>query len=251
MATATLERVPEEATEVSTVRQWMGLARAGALVMVVFAVLLQAVARSIIPPVLVIGLVFVAFTPYLNGERRRVGLAAAIFAGAAYLANLPIILDDLSHPESAPAFILQLLSTVGVLLVIVGGVSAFLRRPLGMLRPLALAAVGVFLAGTFGAVAIAASTDSVSAQPGDVRVTAQQLMWDPEAVVVDTAATGIWIDNKDGTRHTFTITELGIDVEVPGLKARRIDLDAPPGTYQIICTVPGHESMTGTLTING
>jgi hypothetical protein len=228
----------------------MGLARAGAIVMVVFAIMLQATARSIIPPVMVIGLVFLAFIPYLKGERRRVGLAAAIFGLAAYLGNLPIILDDLQNPDSAPSFILQLLSTVGVFLVIAGGVGAFSGRPTRLLRPLALAAAGVFLAGTFGSVAIAASTESAVALPDDVQVTAQQLMWAPEEVVISGDNSGIWIENKDGTRHTFTIPELGIDVAVPGLKARRIDIDAAPGTYQIICTVPGHDNMTGILIIS-
>jgi hypothetical protein len=113
-----------------------------------------------------------------------------------------------------------------------------------------MAAVGVFLVGAVGSIAIAAATDSVAALPGDVEVTAEQLMWAPEDISIDGSVTGIWIDNKDGIRHTFTIPELGIDVEVPALKARRVDIDAAPGSYQIICDVPGHESMTGTLIVS-
>ncbi len=251
MATATLERVTEHVAEGSTVPAWMRLARAGAIVMVAFAVTLQATARSIIPPVLVIGLVFLALSPYLKGERRRLGLASAIFGLAAYIGNLPIILDDLQNPDSAPSFILQLLSTVGVFLVIAGGLGAFFGRSTRLVRPFAMAAAGVFLAGTFGSVAIAANTDSALALPDDVQVTAQQLMWAPEEILIDSTASGIWIDNEDGVRHTFTIPELGIDISVPGLKARRIDINAPAATYQIICTVPGHDNMTGTLTISG
>lgn len=251
MATATLERPTERGIAASTVPQWLRLARIGAFIMVVFAVALQATARTIIPPVLVIGLVFLTFAPFLSKERRKVGLGAAVFAAAAWLGNLPIILDDLQNPESAPAFILQLLATVGVVLAIAGGVGAFFRRPTGLIRPIAFATAGVFVVGALGSVASAASTDSVAALPGDVEVTAQQIMWAPEAIVIDSTTTGIWIDNKDGVRHTFTIPELGIDVEVPGLKSSRVDIDAPPGTYQIICEVPGHQNMTGTLTITG
>ena len=250
MATTTREKAREKVPE-STAPEWMALARVGATVMVVFAVTLQATARAIIPPVLVIGLVFLTLIPYLKGERRRVGLAAAIFALAAYLGNLPIILDDLQNPDSAPSFILQLLSTAGVFLVIAGGIGAIFGRPTRLLRPFAMAAAGVFLAGTIGSVAIAANTDSALARPDDVRVTAQELMWAPEEILIDSTASGIWVDNKDGVRHTFTIPALGIDLEVPGLKAGRIDINAPAGTYQIICTVPGHDSMTGTLTISG
>lgn len=251
MATATQTGVAEHAVAKSTVPTWMVLARAGAIVMVIFAITLQAMARTIIPPVTVIGVVFLAFIPFLKGERRWVGLAAAIFAVVAYAANLPVILDDLRNPESAPAFILQLLSTLGVFLVTAGGVGAFFGPPARLVRPLALAAAGVFLAGTMGSVAVAVNTDSAARLPGDVQVTAEQLMWAPEDVVIDRGNSGLWIENKDGVRHTFTIPELEIDVEIPALKAGRVDIDAPPGSYLIICDVPGHESMTGTLTITG
>ncbi len=249
MATTTLERPTDHASGQSTVPEWLGLARIGAVAMVVFALVLQITARTVIPPVLVIGVAFLAFVPFLRGERRKAGLGAAVFAALAYLANLPIIMDDLANPESAPAFILQLLSTVAVALVITGGLGAFLRRSTRAIRPLLSVALGVFLAGAVGSVATAANTDSVAALPGDVHVTAQQIMWSPEDIVINSSATGIWIDNKDGVRHTFVIPELGIDVEVPGLKSSRVDIEAAPGTYEIICDVPGHQNMTATLRV--
>ncbi|MDJ0953020.1 MAG: hypothetical protein QNJ81_05020, partial [Acidimicrobiia bacterium] len=235
MSTATMERPARHDESASSVGEWLKLARAGAITMVVFAIALQAIARTVIPPVLVIGLVFLALVPFLSGERRRVGLGAAVFGLAAYLANLPVILDDLRNPESAPAFILQLLSTVGVALVIIGGVAAFRRSSADLIRPLAMIAVAVFATGSLGSMAVAAGTESDVALPTDVAITAQQIMWSSEEIVVDSATTGLWIENKDGVRHTFTIEELGIDVEIPGLKARRVPIDAPPGTYEVIC----------------
>ena len=249
MATATLERPEERTVPEPTVEEWIKLARAGAIGMVVFAAVLQVIAGTVIPPVLVIGLAFLAMTPFLGGERRGLALGVAIFGIVAYVGNLPVILDDLSNPESAPSFIAQLLSTTAMVLVVVGGLAAWFRRPARLIRPLAIAMAGVFVAGSFVSVAMASNTDSVAALPGDVEVTAEQLMWAPEGVVIDGATTGIWIDNRDGFRHTFTIPELGIDVDVPALKSRRVDIDAPSGTYQILCTVPGHESMTGILTV--
>ena len=251
MNTATNSSVAEHAADTSTAPTWMAMARAGAIVMVIFSIALQVTARAIIPPVAVIGVVFLGFIPFLNGERRWVGLAAAVFAVAAYAGNMPIILDDLRNPESAPAFILQLFSTVGVLLVAVGGVGGFFGAPARLVRPLALAAAGVFIAGAIGSLAAAASADSAARLPGDVQVTAKQLMWAPEDIAITIGESGLWIDNEDGIRHTFTIPELEIDVEIPALKASRVDIDAQPGSYLIICNVPGHESMTGTLTITG
>ena len=68
----------------------------------------------------------------------------------------------------------------------------------------------------------------------------------------DSAGTvGVWVDNRDGIHHTFTIEGLDVDLEIPALKAKRVDFEAPAGTYDVICTVPGHESMTATLSVGG
>jgi plastocyanin len=234
----------------STAR-WMRLARGGAIVMVLWAIALHLTAGILIPPVAVIGLVYLAFTLFLRGERRRLGLALSIFTAVAFLGNLAVISDDLQNPESAPAFILTLLSTAGVLLALTGGLGAFFRWPAWPIRTLAVGALAVFLAGTVGSLGIAAGTGSDAALPADVQVTAQSLMWAPEDIAIDTTATGLWIENRDGIRHTFTIPELGVDVEVPAFKTRRVSIDAGPGSYRVICTVPGHETMTGTLVVTG
>lgn len=250
MATTTTGGATRE-TSITTTTDWMRLARGGAIVMAIWSIALQGFARSLIPPVAVIGLVFLGFVPFLKGERRVLGLVVAVFGALAVAGNVEIILDDLQNPESAPAFILNLLSLVGVALAVGGGLAAFLRRSSDPIRMLAVGAAAVFIAGAVASVAIAANTESDTALAGDVAVTARQVMWAPETVAVDASATGLWVDNQDGIRHTFTVPQLGIDVEVPALKARRVDIDAAPGEYQFICTVPGHETMTGTLTITG
>lgn len=249
MGTATLER--STVAQQSTVPEWMRLSRVGAVVMVVFAAGLQLVARSVIPPVAVIGLVFLISAPFLRGPRRGLGLALAIFAALAFLGNVPYIVDDLRHPETPSTFVLQLAAIAGVAFAVAGGIGAFFARPVRWIRPLMLAAAGAFIAGSLTSVAVAAGTDSVAALPDDFRLTAQQVMWGPDDIVLDESATGIWIDNRDGVHHTFAIPELGIEVGVPGFKSTRVDIDAAPGKYEVVCTVPGHETMTATLTIAG
>ncbi len=246
---ATASRDIETHGPSTTTTEWLRLVRAGAIVMATWSVALQGFAQTLIPPVAVIGLVFLGFVPFLKGERRALGLVVAVFGALAVAGNLEIILDDFRNPESAPAFILNLASLVGVTLAVVGGAAGFLRRPSGLIRTLAVGAAGVFIAGTVASLAIAAGTESDTALAGDVAVTARHVMWAPETIALDASDGGLWIDNQDGIRHTFTIPQLAIDVEVPALKARRVDIDAVPGEYQIICTVPGHETMTGTLTV--
>ena len=63
---------------------------------------------------------------------------------------------------------------------------------------------------------------------------------------------GLWIANRDLAHHAFVVPELGIDIDLPASKARRADVgNVPPGEYQIICSLPGHENMTGTLVVSG
>lgn len=60
---------------------------------------------------------------------------------------------------------------------------------------------------------------------------------------------GVFVDNKDPIRHTFAIEALDIEVELPANTARRVEINAPPGAYDFLCTVPGHDQMKGTITL--
>ncbi len=250
MATRTRETPVPKVTPTGT-PEWLRLARGASIAMAVWSVALQLLAGTVIPPVAVIGLAFLVFAVFLKGERRRLGLVLTVFATLAVVGNLPVIADELQNPESAPAFILNLFSLSAVAVAAIAGVNAFRKSATSPIKPIALAATGVFVAGTIVSLLAAAATPSDEALATDVEVTAQQVMWAPEAIVISADATGLWVDNRDGIRHTFTIPELGIDVEVPAWKARRVPIDASPGTYQIICRVPTHEDMTATLTVEG
>ncbi|HKJ55959.1 MAG TPA: cupredoxin domain-containing protein, partial [Nitriliruptoraceae bacterium] len=58
------------------------------------------------------------------------------------------------------------------------------------------------------------------------------------------------VDNRDPFHHTFAIEELGIEVDLPANTARDVPLDgASPGVYTFVCTVVGHETMTGTIEV--
>lgn len=230
---------------------WATVARIGAWTIVVWSVALQFLAGEPIPPVAVIGLVFLAFTPFIGAGRRKLSLGLAVVSVLAVGGNLPLILDELSNPESAPAFILTLLSVLGATMALVGGLGTFFGWSTASGRRLVFGAGLIFAVGAFTSISIAANTVSDGALPTDVEVLAQQVAFDPAEVTIGAEDTGVWVDNRDGIRHTFSVPELGIDLEVPALKSRRIDIDAAPGTYQVFCDVPGHESMIATLTVTG
>ncbi len=217
--------------------------------MVLWAFLLQALAGSIIPPVAFIGCVSLLFVPSLKEGRRRLGLVLAVFGLLSVGGNLPVVIDELAHPESAPAFMLTALAVLAASVATVAGLALFRDwSPRPVLR-LGFGAGAVFVVGAVASLAIAGNTPSDVALPSDLEVVAQGVAWTQSEMVLASGQSGVWVDNRDGIRHTFTIPELGVDLEIPALKSRRIDVAGPAGTYQIVCAVPGHESMTGTLVL--
>ncbi len=57
--------------------------------------------------------------------------------------------------------------------------------------------------------------------------------------------------NTDAVPHTFTIEDLDVEIEAGGGEAARLTFTAEPGTYDFICTIPGHDtaSMRGVLVV--
>lgn len=59
------------------------------------------------------------------------------------------------------------------------------------------------------------------------------------------------LKNDDLYVHTFTIDELDIDVTIGPLGEKALSLTpGDAGTYEYLCTVTGHESMTGLLEVS-
>jgi plastocyanin len=88
-------------------------------------------------------------------------------------------------------------------------------------------------------------------QPTDILLDAENMAFSHKELVANTRDITIHLDNHDLWWHTFTIDELGIDLQVPMGANQQITFNAPPGTYRYYCNVPGHEDigMHGTLTV--
>ena len=239
-----------QSVEPSSGGEWMRLARWGATGLVGFSLGLQLVV-GLIPPVLVIGVVFGVLAVFLTGERRRLGLIAATLAAVTIVGNAPFIIEDLAHPNGGWVFALTLLSVLAGAAVIIGGLGVFFGWSPKPIFAIAVTFGAILAMGTVVSLVSAASEDSVVAAAADVAVTAQGVQFGPTEIVLTADSSGVWIDNKDGVRHTFTIDDLAIDLELPGNTARRVDIEAPSGEYAVVCEVPGHENMLATLTIEG
>jgi uncharacterized cupredoxin-like copper-binding protein len=70
------------------------------------------------------------------------------------------------------------------------------------------------------------------------------------SIPADTDVT-VQLPNEGVTPHNFSIDELGIDVDIaPGATEETV-INAPAGTYEYYCNIPGHKQagMVGTLTV--
>lgn len=247
--TKTVEIEERVAPAPSSVSGWVKVARVGSLTIGVWSLALQTLAGAFIPPVTLIGVVFVVLAVFLNGERRRLALVAALLAVLTVGGNLPMTIDELSHPTSPIAFLLTLLATSAAAVVAVAGLAALFGLSLDSRRAVYYSWGGVFALGSVVSMAAVSGVESVASQPGDVEVVASDVEFDRERIVVPAGETGFWLDNRDGIRHTFTIEEMGLEIDTPGLSAARADFDLAAGEYTVICVVPGHEDMVIDLVV--
>ena len=85
-----------------------------------------------------------------------------------------------------------------------------------------------------------------------VEVVSFDIYFEPTEVTIpaDTDVAFV-LPNEGVTAHNFAIDELGIDVDIaPGATEETV-VNAPAGTYEYYCNVPGHKAagMVGTLTV--
>lgn len=248
--TKAVER-PEVGTTVVSSSQWVRVSRYAALTVVVWSVVLQILAGEVIPEVAGIGVVFAGFVPFLTGERRKLAAVVGGLALVALLGNVPATLDELTHPESAPAFILTLVVSLAAVTAIVAGIAALRRGNGEAIGATVITVTGLFLAGVVVALVAASGVETAAPADGDVQVVAKGVEFDPTELVVATGSTGFWVDNQDGIRHTFTIEGTDLEIDVPALSAQRAEFDLEAGRYTVICAVPGHENMNIDLTVEG
>ena len=89
------------------------------------------------------------------------------------------------------------------------------------------------------------ASDAVTIVSGDI-------FFDPEEITIP-AETDVTftLPNEGVAMHTFTIEELGIDVDLDPGATEEIVVNAPAGEYEYVCTIPGHAAagMIGTLIV--
>lgn len=224
------------------------LARIAAIVVVGWSLALQFSVGTIIPPVFAVGVLFAIAIPLLRPGRKWAPFVVGLVGLAVVGTNIPGLYEEITHPSSAPAFILTLIAITAVLVLVFACAAAILSWPANT-RAIGIGWVGLILVGSVLSLVAAAQVGSPNMEAGDMEVVAKANQFIPDRMEAQTGQVSLWIDNRDGARHTFTIPELGIDVEIAGLKTQRIEFEVGAGEYLVYCTVFGHEAMTMTLNV--
>jgi hypothetical protein len=214
-----------------------------AVVDLVFLALIQ----TVIPP-LAIGAALTAVGLLLLRRARRVGIVVLGLTSAVLLVgNLPFALDHLAHPASAIDFVHAVSGSVGRLLAVLAAAGAWRGASETSARRLAVSAIGLgALTVAFAGVAMLATTGDTATSEDLPVVVADNAF--PTRIVVAASET-LLVDNQDLFRHTFTVVDTDIDVELPAAQGTRVGIDLAPGNYDVICAVPGHEFMAATLEV--
>lgn len=231
---------------------WDRVLAAAAATLVLWAVLVSVLAGEVLPFALGLGVLYaVVAAATLLWPGRVVYWVAIVVSIATLAGGAQFVVSDLGHPESALAFVPALLPELARLTVIVAAVGALRRWDTNLVRRVVLVPVGMFVVLAVVSVGLSVAQDDDVVQSGDLLVEGKDILWMPDLLTAPAGRVGVFIENKDPVRHTFVIEQLDVEVEVPTSTSRRVEFTAPAGTYEIICTVLGHENMTGTLVISG
>mgnify|MGYP001817346495 FL=1 len=234
--------------QISTAEEpWVGVSRYAALTIAAYAAVFQLFA-GFSPPATVVGLVFLGLGVFIRSGRRKLALASGSIALVLLISFAMPLVDALTDLASLEAFALNLFLTLAASVAFLAGVGAIRKGSGCLIQRVVGSAVGVFIMGFALSAVVASGVEPADPLAGDAKLVSESMSFEPEELVV-TAGSGIWMENRDGVRHTFTVEGTDLDLNVPGDSAGRTDLDLDPGTYQVICGVPGHEAMSMQLTI--
>jgi plastocyanin len=219
-----------------------------ALLVVGLLVLIQILARHVIPPLAIFGLTYAVLGVAALRSRNRWIAGVAIVLGLLYVVgSYPFYSAVLAHPDSPAGFVAESFLVLAATVLLIGGVTGMREAWTKTRRPMALSAGALAIVAVVVALAAAAGVETSQQQPGDVIVEAERSLFTAH---VDVAAGGaLWVENRDLFHHTLVVEGTDVHVGLPARKAVRVEIDLAPGTYRYFCDVPGHETMEGELVV--
>ena len=225
----------------------------GAVVATVVVLAVMVVLETAVASVIAVAVLFVPGFALLLVRRHDpwgvvlLSLASVLLLAVAVLSRG----GDLVHPESFWSFVPMGALVVLAITAVTGVVGALRRAPAsgaGLVVGLAgVALLGLLVTGLLSSIGF----EDDRRQDGDFGMFAQDDEFRPDALQVPAGTVSLYIGNDDLVRHNFSVDDPGVDAELPAKAFVRVEFEAEPGTHEFRCDLPGHEDMTGTLTVVG
>jgi plastocyanin len=226
---------------------WVRLLAVTVTVIAAVDVVFMGLIGEVVPP-LVIGVVLTAVG---LGVLRRWQRTGVVWLGLVSLLMLVGSLEPagvhLGAPSSGIDFVHAVVAIPGRVVAIAAAIGALRGAGAPAARRLGLVVTALAaLTLVTGTVATLVTSGSDPAA-GDVEVVIEAAAFE-EVMTVSQGGT-LFVDNRDVFRHTFTVEGTDIDVDLPALQGARITVDLAPGDYAVICDLPAHDFMSGTLQV--
>jgi plastocyanin len=206
-----------------------------------------ALIREIIPP-LAVGIVLTGVGLTVLRARPRTGaVVLGVTSLVMLIGSLPFAVDHFAHPDSGIDWFHAVVGVFGRAGVIIAAVGTWRSASEQAGRRMAVATLGLTALVVVVAVVATVTTSGDDRQDSDVVVAITTTAF-PDQLTVQTGDV-LYVDNQHMFRHTFTVEDTDVDVALPAMQGVRIPIDLVPGTYQLVCDVPGHDAMTGQLIV--
>jgi uncharacterized cupredoxin-like copper-binding protein len=195
--------------------------------------------------------------------RPRFWIVALVPGVLFLLLNAMFLPYSLSHPID-PGFTVSLPLVVGVAVLVVAGIVAFREARSGgvdragargrILTAVVWAAVGGAVATSFVAAAVGSAGGGVAEAPTTTGVvTAENTKFVETSMEMKNGEVlGLFVINKDGFAHSFTIDALNINVQLPANSTTAVAIKpTAAGSLEFYCAVPGHKQagMVGSISV--
>lgn len=172
---------------------------------------------------------------------------------AVFLFSAPFLVDVLAHPEALADFVPLLVFTLSTLVGTIAAIPSFREGPGPAVpsrraRAIAVAAAAVIVVGAVASVGAFAAVESEPVRPGDLLLVAEAIEFNRADIEARSGTISVHVTNRDETRHTFTVDELGVDLNLPPNTTQRVTFAADPGTYRFYCR-PHTPGMEGVLVV--
>jgi uncharacterized cupredoxin-like copper-binding protein len=243
-ATPTATGTPETTSE--TGREWLRLLAWTAGVVAVVDLVFLALVGLLIPPLAISSLLIVIGLSLLRRFPRAGVIVLGLTSLVILLGGVVFALPHLAHPSSGVDFFHAVVGVFGRVLAIGAAVMALRRATGAGARRVGAAAVATLALSLLVASVATLAATGEEAQPGDV---VTPITIDFEESIEVAAGETLFIDNQKAFRHTFTVEGTSLDVEVPASQGVRVPIDLAPGSYGVVCEIPGHEEMRATLEV--